>query len=235
MDSDFIIIGAGPAGEAAAFKARERGASVAVIDRRWFGGSCPHIGCLPSKALLYAAEQHHANPDTYSWDRASKHRDYMVNRPPDAAEPDDTSHYRRLVDAGAVCYRGTARIVGHGRVEVRELVSRRPDHGDDAIGSVAEGELREDRLTDRRQANRPRQHPDDVPRLVSSDEPVADVGLDDLDAGVQGAAQLTHAVDDRQPGRLALAPVAQSDGGLDARVREACDRAGQRHRPMMRA
>ena len=49
---DLLIIGAGPAGEAAAYKARELGASVAVIDRRWFGGSCPHIGCLPSKALL---------------------------------------------------------------------------------------------------------------------------------------------------------------------------------------
>ena len=52
---DFVIIGAGPAGEAAAFKARERGASVAIVDRRWFGGSCPHIGCLPSKALLHSA------------------------------------------------------------------------------------------------------------------------------------------------------------------------------------
>ena len=36
---DFIIIGAGPAGEAAAYEARERGASVAVIDRDLFGGS----------------------------------------------------------------------------------------------------------------------------------------------------------------------------------------------------
>jgi pyruvate/2-oxoglutarate dehydrogenase complex dihydrolipoamide dehydrogenase (E3) component len=39
MDFDFVIIGAGPAGEAAAFKARERGASVAIVDRGWFGGS----------------------------------------------------------------------------------------------------------------------------------------------------------------------------------------------------
>ena len=50
---DFVIIGAGPAGEAAAHEARGRGASVAIIDRQWFGGSCPHIGCLPSKSLLH--------------------------------------------------------------------------------------------------------------------------------------------------------------------------------------
>ena len=55
---DFVIIGAGPAGEGAAHKARQLGATVAVVDRRWFGGSCPHIGCVPSKALLYAAQRH---------------------------------------------------------------------------------------------------------------------------------------------------------------------------------
>ena len=38
---DFVIIGAGPGGEAAAFKARELGASVAIADRRWFGGELP--------------------------------------------------------------------------------------------------------------------------------------------------------------------------------------------------
>jgi pyruvate/2-oxoglutarate dehydrogenase complex dihydrolipoamide dehydrogenase (E3) component len=116
---DFAIIGAGPAGEAAAHEARGRGASVAIIDRRWFGGSCPHIGCLPSKSLLHAAAEHHANPAAYSWERASKARDYMVNRPADAAEPDDTSHVRSLEGAGAVVYRGTGRIARRGVVEVR--------------------------------------------------------------------------------------------------------------------
>ncbi|HET7031355.1 MAG TPA: NAD(P)/FAD-dependent oxidoreductase [Candidatus Limnocylindrales bacterium] len=116
---DFVIIGAGPAGEAAAYEARSRGASVAVIDRQWFGGSCPHIGCLPSKSLLHGAAEHHANPATYSWERASKARDFMVNRAADAAEPDDSSHVNALEGAGAVCYRGDGRIVGRGRVEVR--------------------------------------------------------------------------------------------------------------------
>ncbi len=119
MDTfDFVIIGAGPAGEAAAYKARERGASVAIVDREWFGGSCPHIGCLPSKALLHAAAEHAANPATYSWERASKHRDYMINRAADSAVPDDSGHFSGLEAAGAVAYRGTARIVGRGRVQV---------------------------------------------------------------------------------------------------------------------
>ena len=116
---DFVIIGAGPAGEAAANEARARGASVAVIDREWFGGSCPFIGCLPSKSLLHGAAEHAANPATYSWPRASAARDYMVNRAADAAAPDDSSHVTRLEDVGAVCFRGSARIVGRGRVEIR--------------------------------------------------------------------------------------------------------------------
>jgi pyruvate/2-oxoglutarate dehydrogenase complex dihydrolipoamide dehydrogenase (E3) component len=120
MESTFdqIIIGAGPGGEAAAHKARTFGAAVAVIDRKWFGGSCPHIGCLPSKALLHAASEHRANPPRYEWPRASKHRDFMINRPEDAAEPDDASHVRTLEKDGVVVYRGDARIVGKGRVSV---------------------------------------------------------------------------------------------------------------------
>lgn len=116
---DFIVIGAGPAGEAATNKARELGARVAVIDRRWFGGSCPFIGCLPSKALLHGAAEHAANPSTYDWARASAHRDYMVNRDPAAPEPDDGGHVRRLEAVGATVFRGTATITGRGRVTVR--------------------------------------------------------------------------------------------------------------------
>jgi pyruvate/2-oxoglutarate dehydrogenase complex dihydrolipoamide dehydrogenase (E3) component len=116
---DFLIIGAGPAGEAAAEEARRRSASVAIVDRLWFGGSCPHIGCLPSKSLLDSAARHAANPARWSWAQASARRDFIVNRPPDAAEPDDSTHLEALRDAGAVTYRGEARIVARGQVEVR--------------------------------------------------------------------------------------------------------------------
>jgi pyruvate/2-oxoglutarate dehydrogenase complex dihydrolipoamide dehydrogenase (E3) component len=115
---DFAIIGAGPAGEAAAFKARELGASVAIVDRRWFGGSCPFIGCLPSKSLLDGAARRHRNPATYDWPKASDARDYMINRAADAAEPDDSSHLRALRDAGAVAYRGHGTIADRGTVVV---------------------------------------------------------------------------------------------------------------------
>src|SRR5829696_4644360 len=117
MRFDFVVIGAGPAGEAAASKARALGSSVAVVDREWFGGSCPHIGCVPSKSLLHSADVH-ANGGDYPWPRASARRDFMVNRPADARSPDDASHKRALEAAGAIAYRGEGRITGRGRVTV---------------------------------------------------------------------------------------------------------------------
>src|SRR5438034_6679117 len=56
MDTfDLIVIGAGPAGEAAAYAGAELGASVAVIEHDLFGGECPFWACMPSKTLLSAA------------------------------------------------------------------------------------------------------------------------------------------------------------------------------------
>jgi pyruvate/2-oxoglutarate dehydrogenase complex dihydrolipoamide dehydrogenase (E3) component len=133
---DLIVIGAGPGGEAVTHKARELGASVAIVDRRWFGGSCPHIGCLPSKALLHSAAEHRANAARYEWPRASKHRDFMINRPPDAAEPDDTGHVKSLEKAGAVVYRGEARITGRGRVTVSHDGQRHELHGKNVVIAV---------------------------------------------------------------------------------------------------
>ena len=116
MPFDFVIIGAGPAGEAAAYKARARGATVAVVDRDLFGGSCPHWGCIPSKSLLNGAARR-ACGDDYPWQRASDRRDYMINRV-GLDYPDDGGHVRGLEGAGAETVRGTARLDGPGRVVV---------------------------------------------------------------------------------------------------------------------
>ena len=116
MTFDFVVIGAGASGEAATHLARGRGASVAIVDRDLFGGSCPYWACMPSKTLLHAAEVR-AHGGDYPWTKASARRDYMINRI-NTAYPNDGSHVHALEKVGATVFRGTARITGPGRVVV---------------------------------------------------------------------------------------------------------------------
>ena len=58
-DFDLVVIGSGGAAFAAAIKASELGATVAVLERGTIGGTCINVGCVPSKALIRAAESLH--------------------------------------------------------------------------------------------------------------------------------------------------------------------------------
>jgi len=55
-DFDLVVLGAGPGGYTAAFRAADLGLNVALIERGpTLGGVCLNVGCIPSKALLHAA------------------------------------------------------------------------------------------------------------------------------------------------------------------------------------
>jgi len=59
---DLAVVGAGSAGFSAAITAADQGAQVALIGHGTIGGTCVNVGCVPSKALIRAAEAvHHAN------------------------------------------------------------------------------------------------------------------------------------------------------------------------------
>ena len=60
MAYDLIVIGSGPGGYVCAVKASQLGMKVAVVEKRaTYGGTCLNIGCIPSKALIHAAEEFH--------------------------------------------------------------------------------------------------------------------------------------------------------------------------------
>ncbi len=49
------ILGGGPAGYVGALRAAQLGAQVTLIERRWLGGTCLNVGCIPTKTLVHAA------------------------------------------------------------------------------------------------------------------------------------------------------------------------------------
>jgi dihydrolipoamide dehydrogenase len=53
---DIVILGAGSGGYAAALRASELGLSVALVEKDKLGGTCLHVGCIPTKALIHSAE-----------------------------------------------------------------------------------------------------------------------------------------------------------------------------------
>ena len=55
-DYDVLILGAGSGGYACALRAAQLGLSVGLVEKGNLGGTCLHVGCIPTKALLHAAE-----------------------------------------------------------------------------------------------------------------------------------------------------------------------------------
>ena len=57
FEADILVLGAGPGGYTAAFRAADLGRSVVLVDaRQTLGGVCLNVGCIPSKALLHVAK-----------------------------------------------------------------------------------------------------------------------------------------------------------------------------------
>jgi dihydrolipoamide dehydrogenase len=54
-DFDLVVLGAGTGGYTAAFRAAQLGLKVALVDQGKVGGTCLHIGCIPTKAMLESA------------------------------------------------------------------------------------------------------------------------------------------------------------------------------------
>ncbi len=88
-DYDLLTIGGGSAAFAAAIKAAELGARVAIVEKGTIGGTCVNIGCVPSKTLIKAAElcYHSAYPQfegltacppPSDWQRVVQQKDELV-------------------------------------------------------------------------------------------------------------------------------------------------------------
>ena len=57
IDTELVVLGSGPGGYSAAFRAADLGKKVVLVERyENLGGVCLNVGCIPSKALLHAAK-----------------------------------------------------------------------------------------------------------------------------------------------------------------------------------
>src|SRR4051794_38203724 len=54
-DLDLVVLGSGEAGKYLAWTLAAQGKRAAVIERRYVGGSCPNVACLPSKNVIHSA------------------------------------------------------------------------------------------------------------------------------------------------------------------------------------
>ena len=59
---DVVVLGAGSGGYACALRAAQLGLSVALVEKGKLGGTCLHVGCIPTKALLHAGRGRRLDP-----------------------------------------------------------------------------------------------------------------------------------------------------------------------------
>src|SRR5450631_3408302 len=125
MPYDLVVIGSGPGGYVCAIRAAQLGLKVAVVEKRkTFGGTCLNIGCIPSKALLYASEMFEeaahglgalgiiVNPPTLDLPAMMKHKDETV-----ASNVNGVAFLfkKNKIDS----FIGEGRIAAPGKVEVK--------------------------------------------------------------------------------------------------------------------
>jgi dihydrolipoamide dehydrogenase len=116
---DVVVIGAGPAGEVAAYRLAKHGLRVALAERELIGGECAYWACIPSKTLLRPPEARFearraaglSEPEQ-RWREVAEYRDFMIRHLDDARQIEG---YRAQ---GVAVYKSAARLAGPGRVEV---------------------------------------------------------------------------------------------------------------------
>ncbi|MGW7824960.1 dihydrolipoyl dehydrogenase [Streptomyces puniciscabiei] len=121
--SDVIVIGGGTGGYSTALRAAALGLDVVLVERDKVGGTCLHRGCIPSKAMLHAAELVDgiaearerwgvkATLDSVDWAALVATRDDIVARNHKGVEA-------HLAHAGVRVVRGSARLTGARTVHV---------------------------------------------------------------------------------------------------------------------
>ncbi len=120
---DVLILGSGQGGKLLAWHMAQSGRHTAVVERRWIGGSCPNIACMPSKNEIWSAKvahlAHHAGqfgtvagPVETDMAAVRQRKRDMVNR-------EIELHLHNYRTSGAELIMGSGRFVAPRTMEVR--------------------------------------------------------------------------------------------------------------------
>jgi pyruvate/2-oxoglutarate dehydrogenase complex dihydrolipoamide dehydrogenase (E3) component len=119
---DVLILGSGQRGKLLAWHLARNGKKVAVVERRWVGGSCPAVACLPSKNEIWSARVAHqvaraghfgtlAHPDPTDMARVRARKQEMIDR-------EIAFHLEAYKESGAELVMGSGRFVEAKKIEV---------------------------------------------------------------------------------------------------------------------
>ena len=111
---DLVVLGAGSGGYAAALRASQLGLTVGLIEKGKVGGTCLHVGCIPTKALLHSAEVADYTRESAKYGVTATFGGIDIAAVTTYREEIVASKYKGLL--GLVKARGITTIEGEGRL-----------------------------------------------------------------------------------------------------------------------
>src|ERR1700722_8136653 len=118
-----VIIGSGEGGKYLAWHLAQSGQPTVVVERRWVGGSCPNVNCLPSKNEIWSAKvadlMHHATRFGITPSSASSDMAAVRKRKREMVEGLIAVHLDRYKASGAELVMSEAKFIGPKTIDVR--------------------------------------------------------------------------------------------------------------------
>ena len=111
---DLVVLGAGSGGYAAALRASQLGLSVALVEKDKLGGTCLHVGCIPTKALLHSAEVADVTREAAKYGVTASFEGIDMNAVTKYREEVVTSKWKGLT--GLIKQRGITVVEGFGKL-----------------------------------------------------------------------------------------------------------------------
>lgn len=121
-DFDLLVIGAGSGGVRAARMAAAKGVRVAIIEEKYFGGTCVNVGCVPKKLLVYGSQfaEEFEQAKGFGWNVGKAEHSWtgLIENKNTEIERLNSIYIKLLNNAGVSIIRGRAVITGPHTVSV---------------------------------------------------------------------------------------------------------------------